>query len=91
MVSANHCAYGNARPCSRRSSWRSSGTAIARSNRSAGPANRPQVTNTPTARNASSLTTDSKAIASTMPSWRSVLSRWRVPNTIVKPASASAT
>ena len=32
-----------------------------------------------------------QAIAATMPSWRSVASRWRVPNTIVKPASASAT
>ena len=57
---------------------------------SAGPSNRPQVTNTPTATKASSLTTDSKAIAATMPSWRSLVSRWRVPNTIVKPASASA-
>ncbi len=45
----------------------------------------------PTARKAISLTTDSKAIAATMPSWRSRLSRWRVPKTIVKPASASAT
>ncbi len=41
--------------------------------------------------NATSLTTDSNAIAATMPSWRSVLSSWRAPNTMVKPASASAT
>jgi hypothetical protein len=36
------------------------------------------------------LTTDSTAIAATMPSWRSVVSSWRVPNAIVKPASANA-
>jgi hypothetical protein len=30
------------------------------------------------------------AIAATMPSWRSVVSRWRVPKAMVKPASASA-
>ena len=66
------------------------GTASARAKRSAGPANRPQVTKAPTARKASSLTTDSVAIAATMPSWRSVLSRWRVPKAIVKPASTRA-
>lgn len=44
----------------------------------------------PTARNASSLTTDSKAIAATMPSWRSVVSRWRVPNSTVNAARVSA-
>jgi hypothetical protein len=43
------------------------------------------------ARKATSLTSDSKAIAATMPSWRSALSRRRAPNTMVKPASASAT
>ncbi|WP_293412701.1 hypothetical protein [Piscinibacter sp.] len=36
------------------------------------------------------MTTDSKAIAATMPSWRSLVSRWRVPKATVKPASASA-
>ena len=40
----------------------------------------PNVTNTPTARNASSLTSDSNAIAATMPWWCSAASRWRVPN-----------
>jgi len=37
------------------------------------------------------LTTDSKAIAATMPSCRSVASRWRVPNSSVNAASSSAT
>jgi hypothetical protein len=37
------------------------------------------------------LTTDSNAIAATMPSCRSALSSRRAPNTMVKPASASAT
>ena len=67
-----------------------SGRAAARPNRSAGPSNKPQVTKTPMATKASSLTTDSSAIAATMPSWRSVVSRWRVPKATVKPASASA-
>ena len=44
----------------------------------------------PTARKASSLTIDSKAIAATMPSWRSLASMWRVPNRIANKASASA-
>ena len=55
------------------------------------PSNRPQVTKAPTARKATSLTTDSKAMAATIPSCRSALSRCRVPNTMVKAASASAT
>ncbi len=57
---------------------------------SAGPSNNPQQTKMPTARKASSLTTDSSAIAATMPSWRSLVSRWRVPKATVKPASTSA-
>ena len=44
----------------------------------------------PTARNATSLTSDSKAMAATMPSWRSEASRCRVPNRIVNVASRSA-
>ena len=58
---------------------------------SAMPSKRPQVTKAPTARKATSLTTDSKAMAATMPSCRSALSRCRVPKTMVKAASASAT
>ena len=46
--------------------------------------------NSPTARNATSFTSDSKAIAATMPSWRSVASRWRVPNRIVNIARTRA-
>ena len=63
---------------------------MARAKRSPGPPNSPQVTKAPTARKASSLTTDSTAMAATRPSWRSVLSRWRVPKAMVKPASTSA-
>jgi hypothetical protein len=48
------------------------------------------VTKRPTAMKASSFTTDSKAIAATSPSWRSVASRWRVPNRMVKAASSIA-
>jgi hypothetical protein len=51
----------------------------------------PNVTKIPTARNASSLTSDSKAIAATMPSWCSAASRCRVPNAIVNAARISAT
>ena len=51
----------------------------------------PKVTNTPTARNASSFTSDSKAIAATMPSWCSAASRCRVPNAIVNAARINAT
>ena len=74
-----------------RSSACSSGTASARAQMSAMPSKRPQVTKAPTARKATSLTADSKAIAATMPSCRSARSRWRVPNTMAKAASASAT
>ena len=55
------------------------------------PPNIPNVTKSPTARKATSLTTDSKAMAATMPSWRSLASSLRVPNTMVKAASTSAT
>ena len=50
-----------------------------------------KVTNTPTARKAISLTIDSAAIASIKPSWCSVASVWRVPNSTAKVAIASAT
>ncbi len=93
-VNANHWPPANrasppAEPA-RPSSGASDGSAAARANRSAGPPNRPQVTKMPMARNASSLTTDSSAIAATMPSWRSEASRCRVPKAIVKPASSRA-
>ena len=45
----------------------------------------------PTARNATSLTIDSVAIASISPSWCSVASMWRVPNSTANSAIASAT
>jgi hypothetical protein len=54
------------------------------------PSNMPQVTNAPTARKATSFTSDSKAIAATIPSCRSEASRWRVPNMMVKAARMSA-
>jgi hypothetical protein len=49
------------------------------------------VTKTPTATNASSFTSDSNAIAATMPWWCSAASRWRVPKTIVNAARIIAT
>ena len=45
----------------------------------------------PTARKAASLTRDSKAMAATRPSWRSLASMWRVPKRMVKMASSRAT
>ena len=45
----------------------------------------------PTARKANSLTIDSVAIASIKPSWCSVASIWRVPNSTAKVAIDSAT
>ena len=45
----------------------------------------------PTAMKASSLTTDSKAMATTMPRWCSVASRLRVPNSMLNSASNRAT
>ncbi len=50
----------------------------------------PQVTKAPTARNATSFTSDSNAIAATSPSCRSDASRWRVPKRMVNAASTSA-
>ena len=70
---------------------RGPGTASARAQMSAMPPKRPQVTKPPTARKATSLTADSKAMAATMPSWRSARSRWRVPKAMAKAASARAT
>ena len=45
----------------------------------------------PTARKANSLTSNSVAIASIRPSWCSVASMWRVPNSTAKVAIKSAT
>ncbi len=45
----------------------------------------------PTAMKAPSLTMDSKATAATIPSCRSLASRWRVPNRMVNAANTSAT
>ena len=50
----------------------------------------PNVTKIPTARNASSFTSDSNAIAATMPWWCSAASRWRVPKAMVNAARISA-
>ena len=47
--------------------------------------------NTPTAMIASSLTTDSRAMASIMPWWCSVASTWRVPNRAANSAISRAT
>jgi len=65
--------------------------AAALASSSEGPSNITKVTKTPTTRKAQSLTMDSVAIASIMPSWCSVASIWRVPNRMAKAASASAT
>ena len=56
-----------------------------------GPPNIQNVTKMPTARKANSLTIDSVAIASIRPSWCSVASIWRVPNSTAKAAIDSAT
>ena len=53
-------------------------------------ANQP-IAKTPTAMKATSLTSDSSAIASTMPWWCSVASTWRVPKRIANSASSAAT
>jgi hypothetical protein len=45
----------------------------------------------PTARKATSFTMDSKAMAATIPSWRSETSSVRVPNAMVKSAMNIAT
>ncbi len=67
------------------------GCAKACANRSNGPGNSTKVTKTPTARNATSLTIDSVAIASIRPSWCSVASVWRVPNSTANAAISMAT
>ena len=58
------------------------------------PPPRPQTTKAPTATRATSLTTASTAMAITMPVWRSLASRRRVPKMTVNsarpPATASA-
>ena len=58
---------------------------------SAKPSKTPKVMKAPTARKATSFTIDSKAMAATSPSCRSVASRWRVPKSTVKAASTAAT
>ena len=68
-----------------------SGRSIAWVNSAAGPSNIQNVTNTPTARKAMSFTSDSAATASIRPSWCSVASIWRVPNSTAKAAIDSAT
>ncbi|MNC84813.1 hypothetical protein D3C83_03810 [compost metagenome] len=65
-------------------------TSPARLKMSPNPSYIQNVTNSPTAMKAASLTTDSNAIAATSPSWRSVASRWRVPKRMVKAASSIA-
>ena len=67
------------------------GFCLAASNSAPGPPNIQKVTKMPTARNANSLTIDSVAIASIKPSWCSVASIWRVPNSTAKVAIDSAT
>src|SRR5438067_10859264 len=67
-----------------------SGVFMARSISSGGE-NIQNVTNTPTARNATSLTMDSVAIASIRPCWCSVASAWRVPNSTANTAIVSIT
>ena len=64
---------------------------IALVNSATGPSNMKKVTNTPTVTNATSLTSDSVAIARMSPSWCSVASMWRVPNRTANAAIASAT
>ncbi len=68
--------------------WTVRSTAAARS---AGPSNRPQTTNGPTASRAASFTIDSKAIASIMPRCCSLACTWRTPNRMVKTAISRAT
>ena len=63
----------------------------AASSNAPGPSNIQKVTKMPTAKKANSLTSDSVAIASIKPSWCSVASMWRVPNSTAKVAIDSAT
>ena len=64
---------------------------IARLNSATGPSNIQKVTKIPTARNVTSLTMDSAAIASIRPSWCSVASICRVPNSTANTAIEIAT
>ena len=68
-----------------------SGRSRAWPNNANGPSNIQKVTNTPTPTKATSLTSDSVAIASIRPSWCSVASIWRVPNRTAKIAIETAT
>ena len=61
-----------------------------RSSISGTPSAMPQTTKIPTANNATSLTTASSATAVTTPWWRSLASRFLVPNRIAKAASPVA-
>ena len=65
--------------------------AVTASMKPAGLSNRKNVAMVPTARNAASLTTDSTATARTSPSWCSVASACRVPNSEANTASSIAT
>ena len=62
----------------------------ARSRNGPKPPNTENTTKMPTVRNAASLTMDSAATATISPSWCSVASMWRVPNSTAKAAIASA-
>ncbi len=76
---------------SREKSAAVAGCARAASSSAPGPPNIQKVTKMPTAKKANSLTSDSVAIASIKPSWCSVASMWRVPNSTAKVAIDSAT
>src|SRR5260221_579594 len=69
--------------CSRRPS---AGSAAARASISLGPGDRAKVMTPPTARKATSFTTDSKAIAVIRPGWCSLAVMSRTPKRIVKTA-----
>ena len=67
------------------------GACESRSIRSDGPSNTTQRTNGPTVNSASSLTTDSKAMASIMPRCCSDADTLRTPNRMVNTAISAAT
>ena len=71
--------------------WRTLAFAASLASMSPGPPKIRKVTIRPMARNAASLTTVSTATASTSPSWCSVASAWRVPNSTANNASSIAT
>jgi len=66
------------------------GDALIRAAMGPSPPAAPQTTKTPTARSAVSLTSASSAMAVTTPWWRSLASRLRVPNRMVKTVSPTA-